>query len=391
MTETFRLIRNAETNVVMGEIEGYHSLVTQVFDTCLSVTPGDSVWIDSWDHTLDLARALESECVRRGCPRLVTLRYEENWLRSILESSKEQLQTVTQQATAALAEVDFYIFTMGPKSPIPWSSIPKEKREAISVWLDTRYDKTSYAREWVALAKAQRVKMLGVEATLATPERAKGLGLNNGEWRNVMFQGCMADYKEIARKSKSLTKLLSGKEKVRITTQSGTNLSLTLDRRPLEISDGIATDQMAMDGKITFLPAGSLEVSVDEESAEGRIVYDAPVRLGNEVIENLVINVKDGRIYQFNATRGAKLFEGYMEEGGRDAGRSAFFGLGLNPNLRYGFTQDDKVLGGVTFGFGSNEVMGGKNVATDQWWASLMNASVTVDDMAILDRGKLLV
>ncbi len=93
-------------------------------------------------------------------------------------------------------------------------------------------------------------------------------------------------------------------------------MSLTLDHRPLEISDGIATHQMALDGKITFLPAGSLEVSMDEESVEGRIVYDASVRLGNEVIENLVINVKNGRIFQFNATRGAKVLERYLEEVG---------------------------------------------------------------------------
>lgn len=387
----FSLIRHAEIDAVMRETGGYPSLATQMLDTCLSVTPGDRVWIDSWDHALDLVRALESECVRIGCPRMVSVRHEETWLRSIIESSEEQLQTVSPQATTALADVDFYIFTMGPRSPIPWSSIPKEKRESVSVWLDTRYDRTKYAREWAILAKAHRVKMLGFEATLATPERAKSLGLNYGEWSEVMFQGCMADYKEIARRGKSLAGLLSGKGNVRVTTPSGTQLTLALDRRPLEISDGIATDEMAENGRITFLPAGALEVSVDEDSAEGRIVYDAPVRLGNEVIENLVIEMKNGRIYRFNATRGVKVLEGYMKKGGRDAGRFAFFGLGLNPNLRYGFTQDDKVLGGVTLGFGSNEVMGGKNVANEQWWASIANATVTVDGMAIADRGKLLV
>lgn len=375
----------------MREIEGYPSLVTQMFDTCLGVKSEDRVWIDSWDHTLDLGKAFESECARRGCPRLVTVRQEEAWLRSILEGSKSQLQTVTPQAKAALAEVDFYIFTMGPRSPIPWSLIPEEKREAVSVWLDTRYDRTPYAREWARIAKAHRVKMLGVEATLATPERAKSIGLNYGEWRDVMFLGCMADYQEIARRGKSLAKLLSRKGNVRITTPSGTRLNLTLDRRPLEISDGMATVEMAEKGKITFLPAGAVEVSVDEESAEGRVVYEVPVRLGNEMIENLVIKVKDGRIHKFDATRGTEVLEGYLEKGGRDAGRFAFFGLGLNPNLRSGFTQDDKVLGAVTLGFGSNEVIGGRNVATDQWWASIMNATVRVEDMSISDRGKLLV
>lgn len=375
----------------MSEVSDYSALVREVFDTCLGVKPNDRVWIDGWDHTLDLARAFESECLRRGCPRLVTVRHEDTWLRSILEGPTERLKAVSPKVKAALAKVDFYIFTMGPKKPVPWDSIPRKKREAVSVWLDTRYDKTSYARNWAKIAKAHRVKMLAVEATLATPERAKSQGLNYEEWRDVMLRACMVDHKELARRGKALAKVLSGKGKVRLVTPSGTHLSLALDRRPVEISDGIATEEMAEEGRVTFLPAGAIDVSVDEGSAHGRIVYDAPVRLGDEMIENLVVDLKDGRICEFEATRGAKAFEEYVEKGGRDAGRFAFFGFGLNPSLRHGFTQDDKVLGGVTLGFGSNESMDGKNVAVDQWWASIANATVRVDDTMIMDRGKLLV
>ena len=341
------------------------------------------------DHTLDVAKAFASECSLRACPHLLSIRYEDLWLRLILKSPKEQLEVVAPQEVAALEETDFYIFTMGPRNPVPWGSIPKEKRGAVSVWLDTRYDKTVYARKWARIAKTHKVKMLAVEATLATPERAKAQGLNYEEWREVMFRGCMVDHKELARRSKILAKLMSGKGRISITTKSGTRLSLVLNRRPVGTSDGIATEEMAEKGRITFLPAGAIEVSVDEESADGKIVYDAPVRLGNEMIENLLINLKDGRIYQFKATRGAKVLEGYMEKGGRDAGRFAFFGFGLNPNLRHGFTQDDKVLGGVTLGFGSNEVMGGKNVAADQWWASITNATVRIDGTTIMDGGRL--
>jgi leucyl aminopeptidase (aminopeptidase T) len=375
----------------MSEVTDYSPLVKEVFDTCLGVKAKDRVWIQSWDHTLYLAKAFASECSLRACPHLLSIRYEDLWLRWILKSPKEQLEVVASQEEAALKETDFYIFTMGPRSPVPWDSIPKEKREAVSVWLDTRYDKTLYARKWARIAKTHKVKMLAVEATLATPERAKAQGVNYEEWREVMFRGCMIDHKELARRSKILAKLISGKEKISITTKSGTQLSLALDRRPVGISDGIATEEMAERGRIVFLPAGAIEVSVDEESAEGRIVYDAPVRLGNEIIESLVINLKDGRIQRHTATRGTNVFEGYLEKGGKDAGRFAFFGFGLNPNLRYGYTQDDKVLGGVTLGFGSNLSMGGRNVATDQWWASMTNATVRIDDLTVMNEGKLLV
>lgn len=82
----------------------YSSLVSEVLDDCLDVRPGDAVWISSWDHTLDLASALGSECARRDCPNLMTVRYEDIWLRSILDLPKEQLKGVSPQMKAALAK-----------------------------------------------------------------------------------------------------------------------------------------------------------------------------------------------------------------------------------------------------------------------------------------------
>ena len=369
----------------------YSSLVSEVFDVCLEVKPGDAVWISSWDHTIDLASALGSECAKRGCPHMMTVRYEDTWLRSISELSKEQLEIVPPQMGAALAKTDFFIFTMGPREPIPWDSIPKTKRRLVSVWLDTRYDKSPYAEEWARISKSHGVRMLAIEATLATPERAKALGLKYEEWRDVMLQGCLADHKEIVRRSRALARVLSGKGGVRISTPSGTELSFALDRRPVEISDGIATRAKARGGLVTFLPAGAIDVSVNEESAEGRVVYDAPVRMGNQKIQGLEINLKDGRIHHYVAARGVDVFESYLQRGGRDAGRFAFLGFGLNPNLRHGHTQDDKVLGEVTLGFGDTRTMGGKCRASEQWWASVSKSTVTVNGIEIMDEGRLLV
>ena len=369
----------------------YSSLVSEVLDDCLKVKPGDVVWISSWDHTLDLASALGSECARRGCPHLMTVQYEDLWLRSISELSKEQLKDVSPQMRAASATTDFFIFTIGPRKPIPWDSIPKKKQKLVSVWLDTRYDKSPYAREWASVSRLHGVRMLAIEATLATPERARALGMNYDEWRDVMLQGCLADHKEIVRRSRALARVLSGKARVRVSTAPGTELSFALDRRSVEISDGITTRAKAKRGLVTFLPAGAIEVTVSEESAEDKVIYDAPVRMGNQTIQGLEINLKEGRIYRYVAVRGADVFERYLQGGGRDAGRFAFLGFGLNPNLRHGYTQDDKVLGEVTLGFGDNKTMGGKNRASEQWWASVAKPTVMVNGIEIMDEGKLLV
>src|SRR5437899_11939613 len=113
---------------------------------------------------------------------------------------------------------------MGPLKTIPWTSMPEKKRNLVSVWLDTRYDTSPYAKEWARISKLHNVRMLAVEATLATPERAKPLGLNHKEWKKVMLEACLADHKEIARRSRTLSKLRPGKGSVMITTHSGTEL-----------------------------------------------------------------------------------------------------------------------------------------------------------------------
>jgi aminopeptidase len=233
------------------------------------------------------------------------------------------------------------------------------------------------------------VKMLGIEATLATPERAASLRIDYQNWMQIMYAGCMADYNEIAGRGTKLAHVMGGDGEVRITTPQGTDLTFTLNNRPVQVSDGIVTEEKARVGEVVFLPAGDVEVSADEESAEGKVVYDVPIYSRNGTVRDLSIRVVHGCIAQYTASSGSDVFKEYVDSG-RDAGRFAFFGFGLNPNLRHGFTQDDKVLGGVTVGFGDNEAKGGKNRADQDWWGSMTGATVEINGRVIMKDGSLL-
>jgi leucyl aminopeptidase (aminopeptidase T) len=234
--------------------------------------------------------------------------------------------------------------------------------------------------------------MLGIEATLATPEKAKVLGLNYEKWNEIMLAGCVADYHEIARRERDMTSLLGGEEEVHITSPWGTDLTFRLDRRPVGVSDGLTSQEKAEKGMVTFLPAGAVEVSASEESAEGRVVYDVPIRIGSEIVVGLTLQIKNGQITEFAAEEHREVFGHYLEQAKGDINRFAFFGFGLNPNLRHGFTQDDKVLGGVTVGFGDNEKKGGKNRAdTLEFWATMTKAKVNIGDTKVMQDGTLLV
>lgn len=364
----------------------------KAIEVSLGVKPGETVWIHGWDHTINLISQLAWECRKRGCQVLLTVQPEDFWLHSIIEAPLALVDRLSALQASVLRETDVYIFTLGPRKPIPWERIPKERHGAVSIWLDERYDKSTFAKEWAMIAKDRKVRMLAIEATRATPERAEILGLNYEEWKEIMLAGCVADYHEVARRERNLTSLLSGEEEVHITTPRGTDLRFRLDRRPVGVSDGLASKEKAEKGIVTFLPAGAIEVSANEETAEGTVVYDVPIRVESGIVVGLTLHVKNGRITEFTSEEHKEVFEHYLEESKGDIDRFASFGFGLNPHLRHGFTQDDKVLGGVTVGFGDNENKGGKNKADGhEWWASMTKATVTIGDTKVMRDGKLLV
>jgi leucyl aminopeptidase (aminopeptidase T) len=381
-----------------GKAEGYDEYMVNLeevahkaVEVSLGVKSGETVWIHGWDHTIDLISLLGWECRKRGCQVLLTVQPEDFWLRSITEAPLALINRLSRLQASALRKTGAYIFTLGPRKPIPWERIPEERRKAVSIWLDEHYDKSTFAKEWAKIARDHKVRMLAIEATFATPERANALGLNYEEWKEIMLTGCIADYHEVAKRGRSLTSPLSGDEEVHITTPCGTDLRFRLDRRPVDVSDGFTSKEKAEKGMVTFLPAGGIEVTASEESAEGKVVYDAPVRVESGTAVGLTLQIKNGRIMKFAAREHKELFADYLQGGKGDFNRFASFGFGLNPLLRHGFTQDDKVLGEVTIGFGDNENKGGKNKADNGWWASITGATVTVGDTKVMRDGVLLV
>ena len=369
---------------------GYATLSKQILDGCLSTKPGQRVWINSWDHTLELASDLALESKKRSLEVLLTVQLEDLWLRSIIEAPLELLDNLPAHISAALEETQIYIYTLGPRRPIPWDKIPVDRRRSVSVWLDTRYDRSKFAEQWAKVAKRNKVRMVGIEATLATPERAESMSLDLEEWRRVMFEGCTADPGEMASHGRSLGPLMGGEGQVHLTTPFGTDFRFRLDKRPPDYSYGLATEEKAERGEVVFLPTGGIEVSAAEDSGEGRIVYDPLIRAGKGQAEDLTLQVAQGRIKQFSARSGKEIFESYLREGSGDENRFAYFGFGLNPKLRHGFTQDDKVLGSTIVGFGHSGAKGGKNVASGTWWASMTKATVTINGERVMEDGKLL-
>ncbi|HZY94755.1 MAG TPA: aminopeptidase [Candidatus Bathyarchaeia archaeon] len=367
----------------------YEGVARQILDVCINVKPDENVWINTWNSDLELGSVLASESSKRGCQVLSTVQYEENWLHSISDSSVETADVLPTRLAGALKDTDAYIFTVGPRI-IPWDKIPADRRHLVTRWFN---ENNNFVREWKAIAKARKVRMLGVEATLASKERADQLGLDYDEWKKVMFEGCLADHIEISRHASNLSGPLAGDGRVRITSPHGTDFTFRLDRRQVDSFDGILRDEWVSIGRPGFLPAGGIEVSTNEESGQGTVVFDKPILslLREGRIEKLSLKIRQGRIVDSAAGIQQGAFKKWLVAGSGDSDRLGFFGFGLNHKLKHGFTQDDKTLGGVTLGFGDNRDKAGKNRSERGFWASMTGATVSIDDFVIMKHGRLLV
>jgi leucyl aminopeptidase (aminopeptidase T) len=363
-------------------------LVRQVLDGCLNVKDGENVWIESWDHTVDLASEAAFACRQRRAHPLITLIVEDFWMRSLVEAPKGFLEILPSHQAAALERTDVFVFMLGPRSPIDWSRVPAEKQELANVWY---LGSNPFLDRWRKVARQHSVRVLGVEYCLVTDERAKVLGLEYERWREVMMAGCMTDQQEIARKARLLADLIRKGDEVSVQTPSGTSLNFKLAGRKPSIGDSIVNTEDAVEGIVKFLPSGFVEAAADEDSAEGTVAYDVPVLVGGaRRIEGLTLNFSRGRVVKYSAKTGVEAFDNYMKRTQGDADKFGFFGVGLNPGLKYGFTQDDKVLGGITVGIGGNEDKGGKNRTKGGrgWWAVTTQATLKIDEQLILMNGK---
>src|SRR5207245_11690945 len=141
-------------------------LTKQLLDVSLRTKPGQRMWINSWYPTLELASDLAWESKKRNCEVLLTVQPEDLWLRSMIEAPLELVDNLPAHFAAALEETDIYIYTLGPRKPIPWNTIPAERRKSVSVWLDTRYDKSRFAEQGAIGGRRMGVRRGAIEARL---------------------------------------------------------------------------------------------------------------------------------------------------------------------------------------------------------------------------------
>lgn len=211
-----------------------------------------------------------------------------------------------------------------------------------------------------------------------------------GITEDTMIRTLNADYQRIAQRSRKVASILKSGSRVRITTERGTDISLVIEGREGYADTGLNHNP----GDFSNLPAGEGYIAPLEGKSEGKVVIDGSMagigKLEEEVIE---ITVKDGFAVEIKGGEAADKLLSLMKPFGKLAFNVAELGIGTNDKaiVTGNVLEDEKAMGTIHIAFGDNKSMGGTVRVASHLDGVVMNPTVYVDDVLLLDNGRLLV
>lgn len=209
-----------------------------------------------------------------------------------------------------------------------------------------------------------------------------------GITEEIMSRALMADHEEIARLTGRIAAWLRGRERVRITSPAGTDVSFSIAGREVHEDVGLVREP----GEVTNLPAGEAYVAPVEGTAQGIVAFDGSIAESGVLDEPIIVRIVDGNATEISGAPYAPELAAAMDRVGPEARNVAELGIGTNPaaKLSGSTLEDEKILGTVHIAFGDNQSMGGAVSAPYHQDGILLKPTVLVDDELLMKDGELI-
>ncbi|MGC8699251.1 MAG: aminopeptidase [Candidatus Acidifodinimicrobium sp.] len=190
----------------------------------------------------------------------------------------------------------------------------------------------------------------------------------------------------LARFGTKLTELTRKAKDMRIKSRGGTDISFSLEGRPVFLDTGITTrdhPEAFLGGQISWAPV--------EETINGTLVFDGsiwpPESLGL-LREPVTLKIEKGRIVEFSKNEESELFKKWLSSFNDQAMYNiAHACYGFNPGARLtgNILEDERVFGIVEFGIGSQgeSFMGKAGAARSHTDGIVLSPTVWLDDQLI--------
>jgi leucyl aminopeptidase (aminopeptidase T) len=209
-------------------------------------------------------------------------------------------------------------------------------------------------------------------------------------WEETFLRALNADYRKIARRSQKLAEIISKAKTARVTTPSGTDLTIPLQGRRCKADTGI----LQKPGSFCNLPAGEAYIAPPEGKTEGVAVIDGAMS-GVGILKNPIkIVFERGYAVRISGGDEARKLRALLRSVGyENAYNFGELGIGTNDKAKLcgSVLEDEKVMGTIHVALGDNKSMGGRIEVPSHLDGMMMKPTLYVDDRAIMKRGRLLV
>jgi leucyl aminopeptidase (aminopeptidase T) len=193
--------------------------------------------------------------------------------------------------------------------------------------------------------------------------------------------GMTANFRKIARNISRLHRKIRGAKEAHITTELGTDLTLSLKgRRWVTEDNGLCYKK----GSYTNLPAGEIFIPPLEDTANGTLIIDGA--FVDKVEKPVRVKIENGFATEIvNAVD----IRNELANVGKLAFNIAELGIGMNPKSRLigNILEDEKILGTIHIAFGDNSTFGGKVQCGINISGIVMKPTLTIDNKVILEEG----
>lgn len=282
-------------------------LADLLIDYSCDVQPGEKVLIDyEGDCCKNLARQLIKNTYAKGGLPYAQIRDAAITREILLGCSEEQIKFKDEIDLAQMKGMQAYIAIRAGNNTSELADVPSEKLNLYNRLTQPTLDYRVNETKWVVLRYPNY-------------SMAQLAGSSLEKFEDFYFDVCTMDYKKMSKAMDPLVDLMNRTDKVRI-EGPGTDLTFSIK--------GIGA--VKCDGRMN-IPDGEVYTAPVRESMNGVISYNTPSEEQGFTYENIVFEVKDGKIVKATSNDDKKINDLLdVDEGARYFGE---FALGVNPYI----------------------------------------------------------
>ncbi len=287
-----------------------------------SLKSGEKVLITyEGNETKPLIRQLIKDVYRLGAIPFVEIRDSQITRELLLECNEAQISYMNDWQLNQMQNIDAYIAIRGGANSSELADVPSEKLNIYSKTLRPVLDYRVNKTKWVVLR-------------YPSPSMAQMANTSQEAFEKFYFDVCTLDYKKMSKSMDALVDLMNKTDKVQIFGPN-TNLTFSIKDIPAIKCDG---ERNIPDGEVYTAPV--------RNSINGTISYNTPSEEQGFTFENIVFEIKDGKIINATANNTDRINE--LLDTDENARYFGEFAIGVNPYILHPMKDtlfDEKIAG----------------------------------------------